>query len=1036
MSHPSPMDATNVPGKPDALAQTVRPGATPESASAGGELRRLTAETGRYALAASLGAGATSEVHSAQDRIFQREVAIKILSTGDQGTTERFIHAARLTARLEHPSIIPVYDLDWPIGSGARLVMRRVVGISLGAAIRQAEQGTPPAQISDVNRIITIILKICDALALAHSREVIHRDLKPDNILLGEWGEVMVVDWGEASELHEEGSGSRRVVGTPTYMSPEQADGAHVADARSDVYCLGATLFHALYLRPPLHDHDIERFWQRKRAGLLELPTPAEERRVPRRLSAIVRRTLVADPAGRYQSISALADDLRRFQAGQAVQAYHESRLETVARWLHRHASVLAVVVLVMVSLGGAVAVVWGERLKEIATWGNPVFTDDFTEDSWRGRWAVHLGSFTRQDGKLVSAGKNASVLMCRQRFSGATAIEFTGEALPNSHLCDLSVWWCRDIEFSADGSRALKLNGLYKLQVGAYDNSYSAIILSDERQVASSPFTITHGKHYRIRAEISDNRIRLLVDGRLLCEYVDAFPLSSGYVGLYGYYPGKAFSQVRVHALGVPEKLPATAIGDAFANQQFFPQAAEQYARVVATHPGTRLGREALYKQGLCLLRSGRSDEAFAIWAPLEHSDLADEVALHRLDRSFANGAHTEVTGMITDLARRGRSEIRTQLALRWATYAYDLMKTVDPGTRRTLLGEYLRVHDQELIELEVADRAAAECLLLLDRVTELLVRYPAQRHCCARGLFNQGRLIDVVRGYPDQSQFWQRACTSTGSFSELIAQSDDPDWTAIGKIQLGRGEEVVGDRSLPPHLIGEALVSLGRFTEALAIPDLRPDLVALSLIGLGWAAELSDERLRPLALMALGQPRAVLDHQPPYEENDQQWARAALGLEAFIAGDPTASRTWFMRQGGEPRGELSFTFAVIEPLLREESGDVGALDRRCAVITANQRYLDAQRPWYAARFLRGEINESVFLDQPSRLSARAWLLACNGVKAERGKNPAAAVSAYRGYLALPPNRHGAAIDPLMDHFVAWRLTRLTGDGRPAATP
>jgi len=1048
MSQPTDRIVAGATPKVGGLAETVRQGAAMAGPSApsgdADELRRLTAENGRYALAATLGTGATSEVHRAHDRIFQREVAIKILNTGDQGTTERFIHAARLTARLEHPSIIPVYDLDWPIGGGARLVMRRVVGISLGVAIRQAEAGQAPGQISDVNRILTVILKVCDAVALAHSREVIHRDLKPDNILLGEWGEVMVVDWGEASELHEPGSGSHHVVGTPTYMSPEQSGGTHHADARSDVYCLGATLFHALYLRPPLgHGTDLARFWQRKHAGEIDPLTPIEERRVPRRLSAIVRRALAGDPAERYQTISAFADDLHRFQAGQAVRAYHESAFETAARWLYQHARMLAVGTLVLASLGGALALVWGERLKEIASWGEAVLSDDFTDDSWRDRWATHLGDFARRDGRLVTTDKTASVLMCRQRFSGATAIEFTGEVLPGSPLCDLSVWWCRDIDFSADGSRAPNLKELYKLQVGAYDNSYTAIILPNERQVASNPFRLAHGTKYRVRAEIVDNRLRLLVDGRLLCEYIDPFPFSSGYVGIYGYYPGKAFAQVRIHALGVPEKLSATAIGDAFAGQQLYAQAGDQYARVVATHPGTSLGQEALYKEGLCWLRNGDPDRAEATWVPLALTPFAEDIALHRIDRSFAAGDHDAVFAAIGTLAKTARAEIRDRLAQQWATYAYEVLRLAENAGKNSLLTDYLRVHDQTLSDLDVAARAAAECLIRLGRIDELLIRYPTQRHCCAKGLSFQGRMIELVHGYPDQFSVWYQACVTTGHFAELIAQSEEPDWIAYGKTMSGRGAEALTDRRLSPRSMGDALISLGRYDEVLAMPGVASEHVALALIALGRAAEIGDETQQGLALMAQNQPQALLDRLPATSVEDRQWPRCLLGLEAHIAGgdvgDQASARAWFaLPTDMKPlaNGNLAFAYAVIEPILREEAGDTGALAKRCAEISTNERYTGAQVPWHAAQFLSGELSAEEFLAQPNRLSARAWLLACSGIVAERRGDTAQAQTAYRDYLALPPQRHGLSIDPLMDRFVAWRAERLAaGKGWSGST-
>jgi hypothetical protein len=217
---------------------------------------------------------------------------------------------------------------------------------------------------------------------------------------------------------------------------------------------------------------------------------------------------------------------------------------------------------------------------------------------------------------------------------------------------------------------------------------------------------------------------------------------------------------------------------------------------------------------------------------------------------------------------------------------------------------------------------------------------------------------------------------------------------------------------------------------------------MAALALIALGRAGEISDDSQLAQALLALGQPRALLERLPADQVEERQWPRCLLGLDAYIAGDQAAFRSGFaLPTGMQPlqRGELSFAYAVIEPFLREESGETGALARRCSEIIANERYADGQRPWHAASLLSGTLSAADFLKQPHRLSARAWLLACNGIIGERAGNTAAALTAYRDYLALPPLRHGLAIDPLMDRFVAWRaerLARLTGTGRPAAAP
>jgi len=182
-----------------------------------------------------------------------------------------------------------------------------------------------PTELATTKDLLTLLLKVSDALTRAHARGVIHQDVKPDNIMLGEHGEVVLVDWGEARLRGESRVGkTSQIIGTPIYMSPEQAQGER-ADERSDVSCLGASLFHALLLRYPTWSDDQEVFWHQKRTGLIDPPTANEQTRFPRRLLAIISKSMAVDAGERYQSIVEFANDLTAFQAGQAVQAYHET---------------------------------------------------------------------------------------------------------------------------------------------------------------------------------------------------------------------------------------------------------------------------------------------------------------------------------------------------------------------------------------------------------------------------------------------------------------------------------------------------------------------------------------------------------------------------------------------------------------------------------------------------------------------------------------------------------------------------------------
>ncbi len=232
--------------------------------------------TDRYRIEAVAGVGATSQVLAVTDQVFDRQVAIKFLHEAkaeDPKRLSRFVYEAKMTAALEHPNIAPVYDLDFTEDGSAYFTMRLVQGQSLGELLQTQPDGVIPAVIASVYERVGILLKVLDAVASAHARGIIHRDIKPDNIMVGKFGEVFLVDWGCAQTIETVSAAPRRLVGTPNYMSPEQARGERV-DVRSDVYCLGATLFEMLYGRVPVRAAEPELFWKAKRQGAITLPTP------------------------------------------------------------------------------------------------------------------------------------------------------------------------------------------------------------------------------------------------------------------------------------------------------------------------------------------------------------------------------------------------------------------------------------------------------------------------------------------------------------------------------------------------------------------------------------------------------------------------------------------------------------------------------------------------------------------------------------------------------------------------------------------
>ncbi|MGE0546119.1 MAG: tetratricopeptide repeat protein [Kofleriaceae bacterium] len=277
---------------------------------------------------------------------------------------QRFQREAKITARLQHPSIVPVYEVGrWDNGEPF-YAMKRVDGRSLHELIGLTNK------LEERLTLLPNVLAVADAIAYAHSRGVLHRDLKPHNILIGAFGETVVIDWGLARETRGRESdpripaGSQRgaaltmtgeIMGTPAYMPPEQAVGDPL-DERADVYALGATLYHLLAGRPPYSDAG-----RNVLAAIVAgppTPLPAVDPGIPADLLAVVAKAMAWDRNKRYGTAKEVADDLRRFTTGQLVGAHRYTTRQLIRRWIRAHRGVVALaagsllVLAVVVALG------------------------------------------------------------------------------------------------------------------------------------------------------------------------------------------------------------------------------------------------------------------------------------------------------------------------------------------------------------------------------------------------------------------------------------------------------------------------------------------------------------------------------------------------------------------------------------------------------------------------------------------------------------------------------------------------------------
>ncbi len=287
----------------------------------------------RYANLGLLGKGGMGEVYRVRDSRLNRIVAMKIIHIEGDEARARFIEEAQITSQLQHPSIIPVYDLGILVDGRPFFTMKEIAGKNFSVVIANAHQpGVDQSAL--LPRLIGDLLRLCEGVAFAHKLGVLHRDLKPSNMMIGDFGEVLVVDWGltrysTASQSPEEspshaGDFSTRfgaVIGTPSFMPPEQAAGdLDRIGPHSDVYSLGAVLYNILDGRPPYSD-----IISRELLSVLEgPPTPLGRRAsagengppIPPELKALCERAMAREPGDRYQNAGEFATVLAAWLEG------------------------------------------------------------------------------------------------------------------------------------------------------------------------------------------------------------------------------------------------------------------------------------------------------------------------------------------------------------------------------------------------------------------------------------------------------------------------------------------------------------------------------------------------------------------------------------------------------------------------------------------------------------------------------------------------------------------------------------------------
>ncbi len=1010
----------------------------------------------RWCIDRMLGLGATSRVYAATDRNLLREVAIKCLMSEDASDDrEQFLNEARIAASLEHPNIIPVHELDLDAARRVFYAMKRVEGRSLGQEMSLPGRG----KLASTNFLVSIFIDLLNALAYAHSRLVVHQDIKPDNIMLGDFGEVLLVDWGSAAQVDAGGRTVDHLYGTPLYMSPEQARREYAGPC-SDIYAVGATLLHALIGRPPLWRDAPDAFWAAKRSGEIDLPTHDETGQVPLALVAIALQALAQDPDERYPNARSMLEDLERFQAGMAVSAHRDSLLVSIRRWYRRNRILAWVSMLAIAVVAVSCTFLLHERRLEQSSW-HEVVRDDFTKAESPQQLATEWSLATKHDWGSATAFPPASD-------PGLLAIDHGELVLHPQAVADLSPRLPMLGDLRVEWTyRALDKNQNLNCFIGGQDRDHAYTFhiggWSDPKRWMLSrgangpvlaqwrdPVGVVLDRPYRFAMEKDGQRIRLWIDGRTifdLLDYDEAEGLTQRGFGFDAIEQNRlAISDLVVYRKPLAQKVSPRVGGDELYRTGHFEPAPRRYEELVASYPGTELAAVALLRQGQCTARLGGADADGLLMRFIRENPQHALVPVAIYERWLLARKRGDVGAEDRLLETLGRHRghpilcsVLHELAgdaqgrLAWSSnagplgldpYPHDIDALARDGMKAiiSLAQTYgLEVgcpglesatiailksgsHPEWLLDLfHPGDEHYGETLVAIGRYDEVLEKFGHIPWLRGEAMFASGTHDEeLLLHAKDWSWLTPRIMIERGDAAGAEATSGGT-WL-LGNVLLRTGQFEAAVSRLPSAdgAHAEALLRLGRFQEVADGPDSGWAAVALAHLG----------RFDSAMVKATGSPDAL--YEIALLRGIAGQTRESDDLLAALASEQQAQRDEHLA--------FSYCLPAVLPVLTGRTRDVRPA---LAWLLHDCRWMHGQQVWYCAALIAGEIDEARFVSQPSRRLIQARLAFTRAVREDCLGHREAARDGYSSYLALPLCQRPD--ERCMDELASWRLRVLS---------
>ncbi|MBL8029015.1 MAG: protein kinase [Fibrobacteres bacterium] len=587
----------------------------PNSAGSDASRRRLDTtklaagtKVGQYTILHEIDRGGMAIVYKARQHSLDREVALKVLPPSvslQSKFIDRFQKEAKAVAQLDHPNIVKIIEVGGDAGIYF-IAMEFLDGLNLYKYLMKFEP--------TVYLVVQIISQMADALEYAHGRNIIHRDLKLNNVIMKDNAHPVLIDFGlaKAREADTSITISGEIVGSPSYMSPEQASGNRV-DERTDIFSLGVMFYELLTGRNPFFDKRgyQQTIWNVINAEIRPLRRVSDW--IPRDVEVIVMKCLERDLDKRYLTMRALRLDLERYQTGEPIQARSPGFIENAIRKIKRRRGLVTIVSTVVLFFALFIFYYNYQRSLETADWKAFDLKSTFytnIDSEWHGLWGstgdtirfLNMDSpWLGSEGKLQVSAEDYTYITWQGTFSGDARIEF-------------------NLESNREINREF---GIF-LRGPAPDQAYSLrfaegnLYLSKRNRSniinAVEGVKIDKKKPVRIRFEKEDIAIRVFIDGNLMLSYDDFSPISGESENRFGFYADNAgyiISNVKLFQLGVPLKTRPIQTAERFFEKGYFADAIEEYRRIVSLYPDNPMSGLAQFKIGLSFMSMGEHEKA-----------------------------------------------------------------------------------------------------------------------------------------------------------------------------------------------------------------------------------------------------------------------------------------------------------------------------------------------------------------------------------------------------------------------------------------